>query len=46
VSLFYIIIKDPLTDSILGWCKFQDLENLRRSYPHLLMTPFPARFSE
>ena len=45
-KLFYILIKDPLSESLLGWCHSEDLENLRRAYPHLLMNPFPARLSE
>lgn len=45
-KLFYILIKDHISDSLLGWCHIEDLENLRRAYPYLMMSPFPARLSE
>ena len=43
---FHILIKDPISDSLLGWCHIEDLENLRRAYPYLIMSPLPARLSE
>ena len=45
-KLFYILIKDPISDSLLGWCHIKDLENLRRAYPYLMMSPLPASVFE
>ena len=42
-KFFFILIKDPISDSLLGWCHSEDLENLRRAYPYLIMSPLPAR---
>lgn len=43
-STFYVIIKEPRTDCILGWCHAGDeFSAMRERFPRLHMTPMPAR---